>query len=251
MTGVGKIVEAYMKPVYSGKLLGETADKEGFAARLKMARGKIGITQQVLANKIGVSLTTIQNYEAGQIPKGGNAADLSEALGCSTDWLLKGNGDVKEKTSAKTEHDGLLDETGAEMLFVPLVDARLSAGHGSLETSADIQRQYAFRASFLRRRGNPAHMVLMRVTGDSMTPEIKNRDVVLIDQSQKDLRPGYIYAVGVEDMVYLKVVDAKPGQVILSSYNKEYEPLVIDTHGDQESGIRIIGRALWACRDLS
>ena len=62
--------------------------------------------------------------------------------------------------------------------------------------------------------------------------------------------PGRMYAVGVEDMVYLKNVRAVPGKIILSSSNRDYPPLEIDTRGDLESGIRIVGRAIWSCREL-
>ena len=153
-----------------------------------------------------------------------------------------GNGESRGWTYAAQYTEG-------EILMVPMVDAHLSAGHGSFEVSGDVTRHYAFRADFLMRKGQVAHMVLMRVDGDSMAPQIQNNDVVLLDQSQKDLRPGKIYAVGVEDMVYLKKVDAKPGEITLYSINEEYSPLRIDTRGDQEDCIRIIGRAVWWCRE--
>jgi Predicted transcriptional regulator len=44
----------------------------------------------------------------------------------------------------------------------------------------------------------------MRVDGDSMSPEIRDGDVVLIDQSQSTPQPSKIFAVGVEDMIYSK-----------------------------------------------
>ena len=89
-----------------------------------------------------------------------------------------------------------------------MAEARLSAGTESFESGGEVLRHYAFRWDFLRRKGNPAQMVLLRVSGDSMQPRIVNNDVVLIDQSQREPVPGRIYAVGVEDMVYLKVLDA-------------------------------------------
>jgi len=132
-----------------------------------------------------------------------------------------------------------------------MVEARLSAGTGSFETGANVERRYAFRTDFLLRKGQPAHMVLMRVTGNSMEPDIKHNDVVLIDQSQCVPRPGLLYAVGVEELVYLKAVNAEPGKLILSSYNTDYPPLEIDARGDLSNGIRIIGRAVWVGRELN
>jgi transcriptional regulator with XRE-family HTH domain len=136
------------------------------------------------------------------------------------------------------------------LMLVPMVEARLSAGQGSFETDGTIEKHYAFRSDFLRRKGKVEEMVLMRVEGDSMTPEIKHGDVVLIDQSQRRLLAGRIYAVGVEDVVYLKITNTAPGKVILSSFNRDYRPLEIDTRGDLESNVRIIGRCIWVCREL-
>ncbi|WP_328285308.1 S24 family peptidase [Alkalidesulfovibrio alkalitolerans] len=65
-------------------------------------------------------------------------------------------------------------------------------------------------------------MVLMRVMGDSMEPEIKNADVVLIDQSQRQLGHGQVFAVGVEDLVYLKIIDTLSGKLLLKSFNPAY-----------------------------
>lgn len=137
-----------------------------------------------------------------------------------------------------------------ELMMVPLVEAKLSAGSGSFETSGDSDRRYAFRMDFLRRKGNASAMVLMRVAGDSMEPKIEHNDVVLIDTSKTELRLGCMYAVAVQDLVYLKMVNAEPGKLILTSANPAYAPLEIDARGDLHNGIRIIGKAVWVGREL-
>lgn len=137
-----------------------------------------------------------------------------------------------------------------ELVMIPLVEAKLSAGNGSFETSGDSERRYAFRSDFLRRKGNPKTMVLMRVAGDSMEPKIEHDDVVLVDTSQREPHLGRMYAVAVEDLVYLKQVNAEPGKLVLTSANPAYAPLEIDARGDRADGIRIIGRAIWVGREL-
>ena len=66
----------------------------GFAERLRQRRVQLALRKQDLAAQVGVSLTTIQQYENGQLPKGEFAVRLSEALRCSLDWLLAGKGDA-------------------------------------------------------------------------------------------------------------------------------------------------------------
>ena len=58
-------------------------------------------------------------------------------------------------------------------------------------------------------------MVLMRVSGDSMEPEIRDGDVVLLDQSKTRIVPGKMFAVGFEESIYIKRIDNLPGKVIL------------------------------------
>ncbi len=164
----------------------------------------------------------------------------------SADWLFFGI----EPMQLEEQKDKRICVDETELVMVPLVQARLAAGSGSFETSGEVYGRYAFRNEFLSRRGNPSRMVLMRVAGDSMEPEIKNDDTVLIDQSQKDPSPGQVYAVGVEDMVYLKMIDASPGTMLLKSYNPDYPPIAVDTRGDHADGVRIIGHVVWIGREM-
>ena len=133
--------------------------------------------------------------------------------------------------------------------MVPMVEARLSAGQGSLQTDGNSERSYAFRSDFLHRKGNPDNMVLMRVSGDSMQPEILNDDVVLLDQSKTDILPGRIYAVRFEEAIYLKRVDMLPGKVILKSANPAYPPVELDIRDQQRDAFRVIGQVLWSGRE--
>ena len=106
-----------------------------FARRLAQRREALGLRKQDLAKKMGLSLTTIQQYERGQWPRGGHAVRLARTLGCSLDWLLAGKGEAE---------GGVLDTPDARLVMVPMVEARLSAGTGSFETSDEVLRHYAF-----------------------------------------------------------------------------------------------------------
>lgn len=142
-----------------------------------------------------------------------------------------------------------LRSAAEEIIMIPMVEAVLSAGGGSLETSNDSEKSYAFRQDFLLRKGNPKDMVLMRVGGDSMEPEIKDNDVVLLDTSKTYIIPGRIYAVGFEEAIYLKRIDIEPGKAILKSTNPAYLPMILDIGGDCEELFRVIGRVLWCGRE--
>lgn len=135
------------------------------------------------------------------------------------------------------------------LIMIPMVNAVLSAGSGSLETDGESERSYAFRRDFIARKGCAKNMVLMRVSGDSMEPEICHNDAVLLDQSKKDIRPGHIFAVGFEESIYLKRIDTLPGKIILKSVNPAYPPVELLVHEQTADQFRIVGQVLWVGRE--
>ena len=152
--------------------------------------------------------------------------------------------------AAEGELPSMQEDCETELITVPLAEARLSAGTGSLEVSSNSSEGgYAFRGDFLRRMGNPRRIVLMRVSGDSMVPEIFDNDLVLLDRGQTEISPGRLYAVGFEDAIYIKRIDKLPGKIILHSVNPAYPPLSLDLRGDCADQFRVIGRVLWSGRE--
>lgn len=222
--------------------------------RIELVRGKK--SREVFAAELGVHAQTLARYEKGErLPDSAFLEGLSKRYSVDPGWLLTGVGEpflksASVQTSVPAASPEFIECHDCQLTMVPMVEARLSAGTGSFETGAGIERRYAFRSDWINLKGQAASMVLMRVAGDSMEPQILNDDVVLIDQSQTTPRAGSLFAVAVEDLVYLKVVDAVPGKLILKSYNEAYAPLEIDTRGDLADGIRIIGRAVWIGREL-
>ena len=92
-------------------------------------------------------------------------------------------------------------------------------------------------------------MVLMQVVGNSMEPELREGDMVLLDQSKTDVYAGGIYAVGVEDTVMVKRIEKRPGQLVLHSENTDYSPIMLA--GDELANVRIIGKVLWLSREYN
>ena len=223
------------------------------ASNLKEMRKAKGLNQKEVAQLLGRSQSRISAFEKGEsMPDIETLMRFCELYSVDVNMLLSHeySNIPAEREPQKSASPADSKHAGVDIVLIPMVEAVLSAGHGSFETSAESERKYAFRSDFLRRKGNVAEMVLMRVDGDSMEPRICSGDVVLIDQSQRNLRPGQIYAVGVEDMVYLKLANATPGRLILSSINDAYPPLEVDTRGDLEESVRIVGRCVWSCREL-
>ncbi|MDE6735761.1 MAG: helix-turn-helix domain-containing protein [Desulfovibrio sp.] len=206
--------------------------------RLKMASG--ATSDQELAVKLGLSKQSIADARSRKTVPPAWIPKAALQFGVTTDWLFWGR--TPQNTSQEQSGD-------VDLIRVPMVEARLSAGHGSLLVSGEVERSYAFRSDFLLRKGNPKSMVMMRVSGDSMQPEIMDNDVVLLDQSKTEIKAGRIFAVGFDDAIYCKRIDRVPGKIILKSVNPAYEPLEIDVRGQEADEFRVIGQVIWCGRE--
>lgn len=219
-----------------------------------------------LAALLGVSPQAVsQARRKRKIPEGW-VVKIAQQCGLSMDWLMFGKGDeptpaaqVSPAAASSAVQDPPVSQPSTpsgmavpdlDLLCIPLVAASLSAGTGSLQTEADVLDYFAFRSDWLCRKGNPDKMVLMKVYGDSMEPEICHGDMALIDQSKQQIYPHTIYAVGVNEEIYIKQIETLPGhRMLLRSLNERYEPIQVDLRGDMAESVRIIGKVIWWCRE--
>ncbi|TIH13244.1 helix-turn-helix transcriptional regulator [Marinifilum sp. JC120] len=196
-------------------------------------------TQAQLARELGVGRAAVSLVKKkGTVPPRW-ILELSVRYNLDSTWLESGMGSPRPEVNAV--------EFADEFSRIPKVAARLSAGGGSFETGGEIEGFYAFRKDWIGGKGNPADMVLMEVYGNSMEPELKEGDIVLLDQSRQDILAGGIYAVGVEDTVMVKRVEKRPGQVVLHSDNKDYDPIHLG--GDELENVRVLGQVVWVSRE--
>lgn len=210
---------------------------DSFFERLK---GQTDIsTQAQLARELGVGRAAVSLVKKKKAVPPRWILELSVRYNLDSTWLESGIGSPRPEINAV--------EFAYEFSRIPKVAARLSAGGGSFETGGEIEGFYAFRKDWIGGKGNPADMVLMEVYGNSMEPELKEGDVVLLDQSRKDILAGGIYAVGVEDTVMVKRVEKRPGQVVLHSDNKDYSPIHLG--GDELENVRVLGQVVWVSRE--
>lgn len=194
-------------------------------------------SQTELAATLGINRSAVtQAKKKGSIPANW-VLGLSRKFGLNPDWLEKGIGDPKE---SKICYDPEFDK-------IPKVNARLCAGNGSFEVGSDIQGFYAFRKDWLSRKGSARKMVLMDIFGNSMAPELKDGDTVLVDESQKAIIAGALYAVGIEDTVMVKRVEKHPNKLVLQSDNKDYAPIFL--REEEMDMARIIGKVVWVGRE--
>ncbi len=209
---------------------------ESFLIRLHEATT---ITSQAnLAKALGISRAAITQAKKNDSIPMKWIFELSQAFNVNPDWLAKGAG-------PKVLSQNIYHEVFRQ---VPKIKARLSAGGGSFETEPEIKEFYSFRKDWLNKKGKARDMVLMGIIGNSMEPELKEGDTVLIDQSQKAILAGAIYAVGLADTIVVKRLEKRPEELVLLSENTKYP--MMSFRGEEMNGVRIIGKVIWICREL-
>ncbi len=194
-------------------------------------------SQLQLASVIGVNRSAItQARKKNSVPESW-ILRLYKTYGLNPEWLESGSGKVF--LNAMDDH--------SEFSSVPKVKARLCAGGGSFESGSEIDGYYSFSSEWLVRKGNSRSMVLMDVFGNSMEPEFKDGDTVLIDESQKKIMAGAVYAIGIDDTIMVKRIEKHPSKMVLLSDNKNYAPIYLER--EEMDSVRIIGKVIWSCRE--
>ena len=106
------------------------------------------------------------------------------------------------------EHWGLerfpWDDDGSK--FVPLIDAKLSAGKGEIILSRDSSKSLYFRSEYLNYKGGRSgKFAVFPVSGDSMQDKhIVDGSYVLIDRNQNEPYSGCIYGIWIDDEIFIK-----------------------------------------------
>ncbi len=235
--------------------------------RLKLIRGKKNQTE--FAEILEVSRNTLLRYERGDsVPDSRLAALICKEFNISTEWFLFGTGGmhggglssgkdasgecaclpgrIEEDENGELKVPVLEDPEPDKYNWVPMVEAELSAGGGSLVASERIKDYYAFRKPFISNIATaPKNLVLMRVSGDSMDPEIRNGATVMIDLGRKRIKNNCIFALGLEDTIIIKELERLPeGRVRIISKNHDQYP----AYEADATSLRIIGQVIWGDR---
>ena len=99
-----------------------------FADKLTQLRKKAGMSQEELAEKVGVSRQAISKWEGAQaMPDMNKVLKLSEVFGVSTDYLLKD--DIEEETLSEDGAKESLTDDGTSLTPVSLEEANRYLAH--------------------------------------------------------------------------------------------------------------------------
>ena len=185
---------------------------------LNTLRRQRGMTQQEVAQRLGITRQAYSNYEAGlREPDYGTLCALADLFGCTADRLM--GREPTEEPCAR----------------IPIL--------GTVKGGFDRLAQQEYEGYEPADVAAPDEYFFLRVTGDSMAPQIQAGDLALI-HSQDTIESGQLGVVLLEDdEATLKRIVFSGRNVILQPFNSAYSPVVL--RGD---ACRILGRVVRTIR---
>lgn len=194
--------------------------------RLKELRQKQGISQKDFAALIGIPANTYNQWENGKRqPDNETMLKLAEYFNVSVDYLL---GRDDEPTSVPRRKGVRIPVLGYVPAGIPL------------EAVEDILDYEEISPEMAR---NGEHFAL-KIKGDSMIPDIKNGDIVII-RIQPDVESGEIAIVKVngDEATCKRVVKHKTGISIVAN-NPNYEPVFFTNKEIEELPVTVVGKVV-------
>lgn len=155
--------------------------------------------------------------------------------------------------------DILNDPAAQHILTIPFLDIESAAGHASIidDFAETNQQDWQFTSAIMNQltHSGVEHLRLISVRGDSMSPQLEDGDIIMIDLANNDASQAGIFVLDDGQGLVVKQLTLLPPQkdsisavqkVRIVSMNNAYAPYRRAYHE-----IRIIGRVIWMARTLS
>jgi phage repressor protein C with HTH and peptisase S24 domain len=208
-----------------------------FSGRMDAAFGKMildamearGWTVAELSRRSGVSYDTINKFK--HRPHASTKADSARKLCEALDLEWPGD----EHYNNPSPND-----------LVPIYDIEVSAGNGSIVPDFEAEvGQLAFPPGYLRHITSAPvrNLAIVTVKGDSMSPTLREGDVVMIDTTKRNLGFDGLFVLRMDGALHVKRVNrgGQSGVVRILSDNRESYPAT-ERCLDQ---VEAVGKVLW------
>jgi phage repressor protein C with HTH and peptisase S24 domain len=233
-------------------------EAENLPSRLRLAAKQVGGGEE-LARKSAIPRRTLEDYLTGQSePKISRLVAISKAANVMLEWLATGEGprDLVDRRQTTDDSGGMRElapdfsdfraDLAPRFTQLPRYDVEASAGAGAAVHSEQIVDFLAFDTDWLKRvmRVDPKRLALITALGDSMTPTIRDGDLLLLDLSVDRVRDNAIYALRIGDALVVKRVQRRlDGGMRIISDNQVYPPDEVSSRDATE--LQIVGRVVW------
>lgn len=200
--------------------------QQGIRERLRQLMALQGLTQARFAERMGISSPNMSKHLSGRLPiTHGLVNRVCLDYGVARQWLMYG----EDVPFAKSEGYNLRNASGTPASKgVPVYDIDVTAGFGPLDRMFTQDRITGHID--IPRLNNPVNERIVRVSGDSMEPSIRNGSYIAIREVQSDtIFWGQAYVIILEDYRMVKILrrHPNPALVVLHSENPEYDDIEV------------------------
>ena len=232
------------------------SDQKGtFAERLQLLIGSE--SGRKFAAKADIVYSTLHNYLTGlNVPTMENLIKIANATNVDLNWLVTSKGSNNQAHRLKDSQEVIKDTLGhlvdlAEFYFVPKYSVKASAGHGAVVENEEPMHQVAFRRRWVDNTLciNPKGLAVLEVKGDSMEPEINNKDILLINTYDNSLRDGIYVLRSDGDLIVKRIQKHLTGAIEIISANPVYKTMTLNIKSLPDD-FAVIGRVVWFGRTL-
>ena len=196
--------------------------------RIKYLMKEMGVRQVQFAERIGVDTSNLSKYLNAHMPLSDSFLNrIVVNLGVSKEWLLDGTDLPFGKTLVRLDTgDALQGLAGERGSGTPVYDvdatAGVSSGRSELFSNENI-------VGWVNLPNMSPHCRIVRVSGDSMAPVIKDGDFIAVRElsNPSQIFWGQIYVVQLDDFRMVKYVrrHTDPNMVVLRSENPNYDDM--------------------------
>ena len=178
---------------------------------LKDLRSALGLTQKDIADTIGRTRIFVNTFE-----------NSNKTLDASLYELIRSKYEV-------IEEDAETPDNLVRIIYRP--DVYLSAGYGMEVYNEEPEYAYLDKKFFISDKGlsiNPKYCEIVSIYGDSMLPEYRHGDKVIIDKSVTKFIDGQIFAFSYEGQTFIKEINLINKRIKCIPLNDKYDPFYID-----------------------
>ena len=224
-------------------------------SRLQERMAAAGLNQSQLARIVDLKQPSIGRLLSGETKESGKLIEIAQALNTTPEYLTGMSDDPAGLPGAvSSPRRGFFSEPAQAMDglgLVPIREVDIAFGMGGTYLDAvPVQETIIhFPVAWVRQftDADPSMLVFARGDGDSMSPTINDRDIVLIDQRHRDInRQDRIWAIAYGEIGMIKRVRAMPD----GSYKIMSDNAAVEAEIAVDGEMHVIGRVVATIRGL-
>jgi len=215
--------------------------------RLKTVRNYFCYTQKELAEFLGVTTRSVQNYEKSRYLRPEVVEKISREFNVNPVWLMTAVGEMFDKEDGGVIKSINSGKKASKIITIPKVEENQDAGdkvneYGNNESSEKLRMETSILPYSSKK------MKMIEIVDDSMEPTFKKNDIVIFEVTNYE--DDGVYAIHKDGKYIVRRVqkDLSDNQLLIICDNKSYSSFKIDQN---DSAVEIVGSVIYLLTKFS